>query len=80
MITGGDEVCILPPPTLLKKGWVYPLLSISLSFFPAPSRYDVRRPNNFFDPLKFFRPPIVFFGGFLFFGAQNQKSAFSAGA
>ena len=29
MITGGDEVCILPPPTCLKKGWVYPLLSIT---------------------------------------------------
>ena len=29
VITGGDEVCILPPPTCLKKGWVYPLLSIS---------------------------------------------------
>ena len=25
VITGGDEVCILPPPTCLKKGWVYPL-------------------------------------------------------
>ena len=30
VITGGDEVCILPPPTFcLKKGWGYPLLSIS---------------------------------------------------
>ena len=29
MITGGDEVCILPPPTMSEKGWVYPLLSIT---------------------------------------------------
>ena len=52
-------------------------------FFSAPPRYDVRRPNNFFDP------PKLFFGGFFLFfrrskkppsfGAQNQKSAFSAG-
>ena len=52
-------------------------------FFSAPPRHGVRRPNNFFDPQK------IFFGGFflcfrrsekpLFFGAQNQKSAFSAG-
>ena len=27
---GDDEVCILPPPTLSEKGWVYPILSISL--------------------------------------------------
>ena len=52
-------------------------------FFSAPPRYGVRRSNNFFDP------PKIFFGGFflffrrsekpLFFGAKNQKSAFSAG-
>ena len=53
-------------------------------FFSAPPRYGVRRPNNFF------APPQIFFGGFFlffrrsekppFFGAQNQKSSFSAGA
>ena len=50
--------------------------------FSAPPRYGVRRPNNVFDP------PKIFCGGFFFFrrsekppffGAQNQKSAFSAG-
>ena len=59
-----------------------------LFVFSAPSRYGVRRPNNFFDPPQklfgphnFFRPPIFFFRRlFCFFGAQNQKSAFSAGA
>ena len=33
MITGGDEVCILPPPTLSEKGVGIPTLSISLIFF-----------------------------------------------
>ena len=31
MITGGDEVCILPPPTLSEKGVGVPTLSISLN-------------------------------------------------
>ena len=31
VITGGDEVCILPPPTLSEKGVGIPTLSISLS-------------------------------------------------
>ena len=56
-------------------------------FFSAPSRYGVRRPNNFFDPPpkkfgphNFFSAPDFFFRRlFCFFGAQNQKSAFSAG-
>ena len=30
VITGGDEVCILPPPTLSEKGVGIPTLSISL--------------------------------------------------
>ena len=29
VITGGDEVCILPPPTLSEKGVGIPTLSIS---------------------------------------------------
>ena len=32
MITGGDEVCILPPPTLSEKGVGIPTLSISLFY------------------------------------------------
>ena len=32
VITGGDEVCILPPPTLSEKGVGIPTLSISLYF------------------------------------------------
>ena len=60
-----------------------------LGFFLAPPRYGVRRPNNFFDPPKIFFGPQKYFSAFLFFrcsekpplfGAQNQKSAFSAGA
>ena len=61
---------------------------IVLFFFSAPSRNGVRRPNNFFDPPQkifgphnFVRPPFFFFRRlFFFFGAQNHKSAFSAGA
>ena len=33
VITGGDEVCILPPPTLSEKGVGIPTLSITLFFF-----------------------------------------------
>ena len=32
VITGGDEVCILPPPILSEKGVGIPTLSISLLF------------------------------------------------
>ena len=35
VITGGDEVCILPPPTLSEKGVGIPTLSISQYFFAA---------------------------------------------
>ena len=36
VITGGDEVCILPPPTLSEKGVGIPTLSITLK-----TMYDV---------------------------------------
>ena len=49
-------------------------------FFLAPSRYGVRRSNNFFDtpkkisaPTFFFRPPIFFSAAFLFFRRPKQK-------
>ena len=49
-------------------------------FFLAPSRYGVRRSNNFFDtpkkisaPTFFFRPPIYFSAAFLFFRRLKQK-------
>ena len=38
VITGGDEVCILPPPTLSEKGVGIPTLSISLNkITPSPT-------------------------------------------
>ena len=41
VITGGDEVCILPPPTLSEKGVGIPTLSISknLTAHPPPRFY-----------------------------------------
>ena len=39
VITGGDEVCILPPPTMSEKGWVYPPLSISPQKMCGPYIY-----------------------------------------
>ena len=35
VITGGDEVCILPPPTLSEKGVGIPTMSIS-RYFSVP--------------------------------------------
>ena len=41
-------------------------------FFSAPPRYGVRRPNDFFDPLK------IFCGGFFFFLGAPKNRRFSA--
>ena len=52
-------------------------------FFPAPSRYGVRRPNNFFDPPpqnfgphNFFRPPFFFRRLFCFSAPKTKNRLF----
>ena len=45
VITGGDEVCILPPPTLSEKGVGIPTLSISLNNSPLVVQYCTTNNN-----------------------------------